>query len=276
MTSVYHVDHITSAGNRVLLATKTRLWLVTVTSPSGNAAATMTLNLDIDLAKAGDVMKLLGGAKLRSLMLWVAPDDIPYALLGSSVNGRMLLLPLDVEQGNTTSIKVKRYIEMHTPMRKSDTTAYVADMAVWRKPNGATSLVTVGSDGNIAVAELHDGKEEFAKEEPDDSWRCTMRGSGGSKGYPYAPAFNINVHSERGVAFTGGQCEPFGFFWDLNSTKSSPQGRLLTKTPRFASGNPNKVHLMVSVFSKSGLLTFSNSNNDEDHVLKIFRPSGKT
>jgi hypothetical protein len=56
MTSVYHIDHITSAGDRVLLATKTRLWLVTVTSPSGNAAATMTLNLDIDLAKAGNVM----------------------------------------------------------------------------------------------------------------------------------------------------------------------------------------------------------------------------
>ncbi len=96
------------------------------------------------------------------------------------------------------------------------------------------------------------------------------------QGLPYAPAFNINVHSERGVAFAGGQCEPFGFFWDLKSTKSSPQGRLLTKTPRFASGNPNKVTLMVSAFSKSGLLAFSNSNNDEDHVLKIFRPSGKT
>jgi hypothetical protein len=53
----------------------------------------------------------------------------------------VLLLPLDVEQGNTTSIKVKRYIEMHTPMRKSDTTAYVADMALWRKPNSATRRV---------------------------------------------------------------------------------------------------------------------------------------
>jgi hypothetical protein len=71
----------------------------------------------------------------------VAPDCIPYALLRSELNGRVLLLPLDVEQGNTTSIKVKRYIEMHTPMRKSDTTAYVADMALWRKPNSATRRV---------------------------------------------------------------------------------------------------------------------------------------
>jgi len=82
------------------------------------------------------------------------------------------------------------------------------------------------------------------------------------------------VHSASGVAFTGGQAEPVGHIWDLTCAKVSPQSKLVTKTPKFASGSAHKVNLMCAGFSPSGLLALSNSNNTEDATLKIVRPAG--
>ena len=82
------------------------------------------------------------------------------------------------------------------------------------------------------------------------------------------------MHSACSVAFSGGQCEPFGHLWDLSCGKVSPQSKLLAKTPKFASGSVHKVNLMCAGFSSSGLLALSNSNNAEDATLKIVRPAG--
>ena len=79
---------------------------------------------------------------------------------------------------------------------------------MWHRPRGeGDELVTVGGDGNIATVPLSvrgAGGVLVAAEDSGlrQSWHATDRGSGSSKGYPYAPAHLLAVHSAAGIAVT--------------------------------------------------------------------------
>ena len=108
------------------------------------------------------------------------------------------------------SLAPSRVIAMHDVMRLSDKaeSARVHAMAIWHRQCGeGDELVTVGGDGNIATAPLSvrgAGGALVAAEDtgPRQAWHATDRGSGSSKGYPYAPAHLLAVHSAVGIAVT--------------------------------------------------------------------------
>lgn len=182
--------------------------------------------------------------------------------------------------GGAGALECIRSIEMHNPMRKSDKEAWVAKVALWTHPTtGAVSAVSVGCDGDCAVAILHDGKRVVSEGGyKERSWHCTSNGSGGSKGYPYAPAHVVAACPGVGVAFTGTQFEPVGHLWDILTDKVSPAGKLLTKTPKLAQymRGPGKVQIMTCAFAPSGrVLAYVNSNDADDDTLKLVWPVGK-
>lgn len=250
---------------------------------------------------------------VQSAALWVDGSGALHALLGSK--GRVLVVPLTVtgaasgtgagaggvpDASSAQPLTVQRIIHMHEPMRKSDSDAVVRRIAVWYHAAGdgvraeggakkaagkaagsaevqAASVVTVGSDGNIAVAVLHDGTSARTDTGCDRSWHATSNGSGGSKGYPYAPCTLLGLH-QSGVAFTGTWVEPYGHFWDLTSPKTSPAGKLLCKTGKLANHcRPGLGHsdVMTATMLPSGVVACTNSNDMDDPTLKLVVPAGK-
>ncbi len=165
-----------------------------------------------------------------------------------------------------------RAITMHEPTYKRDEHSRICDMTLWRARGAdGARVVTVGADGNISVAAL-----QGTAEEPggllEDAWHATTRGSGPSAAHAYAPAHAVAVADGAAVAFTASQNEPFGYVWDLGSSKKSAAGKMHCKTPRLASGTPSKVWVMCAAASASGLFAYSNSNNGDDATLKIVVP----
>ena len=274
---------VESSGQRgdglVLMVSDELLILVKVQRQEGDSSAKPTINMliKIDLEKAGKLTRLLGPKKtsrygnllVRSAALHVGPDGRPYALLGSETNGSVMVVPLDIGQESASDVEVAKVIMAHGPMKGSrgaeKSIATVSQISVWRQEDGCVSVVTVGSDGQVTVTEVFDGQGKISDDrkiiDADQSWKCTGHGQ---------MAFNVNVHSPSGVAFTGTQTEPCAFFWDLKTCKK------LSKIAKIAEGYGHKpATLMVSGFSKSGLLAYSNSNRWEDDVLKIVVPSKK-
>jgi hypothetical protein len=251
----------------------------------GDGAAKLTLDVTADLADASTPLGAAlahpasakstsswGGqqapALVQSAALWASPEGTVHALLGS--RGRVLLVPL-LAGG---ALRVARKLTMHSPMRKSDTNAAVHAIDVFRREDGAVSLVTVGSDGDIALAALHDGEELCSDDAwAEQSWHATRRGSGCSKQYCYAPATLLSVHSPSGVAFTGSWNENCAHVYDLESAKATPAAKLLGTLPKLAEGR--RVSVFLAKFAPSGLLAYGNSNDRDDATLVLVRPAGK-
>jgi hypothetical protein len=275
--------HVESSGQRddglVLMVSDEHLILVKVQRQEGDSSSKPTINklIKVDLDKAGKLTKFLGPKQaggygnllVRSAALHVGPDGRPYALLGSQTNGSVMVVPLDIGQESASDVEVAKVIMAHGPMKGSRGAekhiSIVSQISVWRQDDGCVSVVTVGSDGHVTVTELLDGQGKWTDDREtlfvDQSWKCTGHGQ---------MAFNLNVHSPSGVAFTGTQSEPCAFFWDLKTCKK------LSKIAKIAEGYGHKpATLMVSGFSKSGLLAYSNSNRWEDDVLKVVVPSKK-
>lgn len=202
-----HIAHITSCSSstpgdgcpmQVLLANDNHLFLVSVTENAGDAPrAEMTLSVDLrsEACPLSAVLRGGGTRRIQSVALWLDATKHLHACLGNQ--GRVLVVPLSGPDkrlySEASSVRAARSINMHSPMRKSDTDACVHDMDLWFQQGGAIKLVTVGSDGLMCVTGLHDGSRLLEGSYPDTSWHCTSRGSGGSKGYPYAPAFTVTV-----------------------------------------------------------------------------------
>ena len=210
---------------------------------------------------------------LQAALLYAAPSGARFALLAT--RGTVLVAPLD-DHGGAGAAPV-RVLELHFPMRRSDKDAFVGDMALWRpREGGGCRLVSVGSDGDIAVTALDDGAAlvglgggggSFA----DERWHATARGSGCSAQYAYAPAFRVAVSDAYGVALTGSR-ESVCHLWNLRSKKSSPAGKLLSVTPKLGGGRASL--MCVAASATSGLFAFSCSNNSDEPTLKIVTPVG--
>ena len=166
--------------------------------------------------------------------LYVDPQRRENALLAHKGS----VLVVDLATGT-----VSRILHLHEPMRLADKEAFICDMALYRPSEGGCKLLSVGSDGRLVRATLDDGKLAWTETNADDGWYATTRGSGGSAKYAYAVPTQLAVIDGADVAITGCQRERVGHVWDLKTTKSSPAGKQVCVTPRFASGNPNKVRV---------------------------------
>jgi hypothetical protein len=301
--SARHVRHVISAPGAGGVLILTPRWLFFARA-SGDDDGKLTLSLDTvaDMADASSPLGAAlahsgggGGGKrgsgggsifggddrapplVQSAALWASPEGVTHALLGS--HGRVLLVPLPAAGasgagGAGGALRVLRTLEMHSPMRLSDARAAVHAIDVYARPGGAATLVTVGSDGNIATAALHDGVALLTGDGwAGDSWHATRRGSGCSKQYCYAAASILAVHSPSGVAFTGSWSDTCAHVYDLDSAKTTPAAKLMSKIAKVAAGR--KVSLFLAKFApRSGLLAYSNSNDCDDDTMVIVRPTG--
>ena len=181
------------------------------------------------------------------------------------------------------SVECLRAITMHGPMRKADKEGYVSRVVLWTHPTSRALLaLTLGSDAELAVATLHDGtallpSEGSDQHGPERAWHATSNGSGGSKAYAYARPQFLAACPGLGVALTGSQSESVMHVWDVLTPKSSPAGKLLSKTPKLADTcRPGRALLMNVAFAPSGrVLAYSNSNDADDATLKLVWPVGK-
>jgi hypothetical protein len=298
--SARDVRHVVSApgAGGVLLLTARWLFFARVSAAAADGALALSLDVVADMADAASPLgavlaqsgysasKRGGGgfgsggserpALVQSAALWTSPEGVTHALLGS--HGRVLLVPLapaGAAGGSAGALRVLRTLDMHFPMRVSDAHAAVHAIAIRTRPCGAATLVTVGSDGNIATAALHDGDALITGDGgASDSWHATRRGSGYSKQYCYAAASILAVHSPSGVAFAGSWSDPCAHVFDLDSAKSSAAGKLLSKIAKVANGR--KVTLFLAKFApRSGMLAYSNSNASEEDTMVIVRANGK-
>lgn len=258
------------------------------------SAAEYSLHLHGPIAVGGGAGEAGG---LGRLALWVEPSSSQlYAAVAARGDRAGLLKLLRVAlpavppggggggAGEAASAQCVRTVTMHNPIRKADEEGWVSGLALWEHPaSGALLALTVGSDAELAVATLHDGSALLPSQGgdpygPERSWHCTSNGSGGSKGYPYAPAQFVAAAPGVGVAFTGSQFEPVAHLWDVLTPKASPTGKLLVKTPKLADycRGPGKVLLMTCAFAPSGrVLAYTNSNDADDATLKLVWPVGK-
>lgn len=251
-------------GAALLVVTNDRLWSFSVRRGAGGVEC--ALDASVDLA-AGPLAKRLGKGELQATALYVGPSDRRFALAGK--DGVVHVVPL--EAGATAPA---RSVRMHEPLKKSDKDARVCDLAVWRDGPRGAKMVTVGSDGKLAVCALDDGARLATHAHADDAWHATSSGSGPSKQYRHAAAHNVVVDGDAGVAFTASQFEPVGHLFDLRSKKSSAKGKELCATPKLAGGAPSKVSIMCAAASAAtGLFAYSNSNNGDDATLKFVVPA---
>jgi hypothetical protein len=253
----------------LLIGTRRWLWLYTVRKESTSTFST-TLESMLDLSSESALSKSLSPHGMDKVILYADPTGERFALLSSS--GSVFMAPM--EGGKAGSAPV-REIHLHEPMRRSDKDAWIGDMTLYRpSEGGGCRLVTVGSDGDISVTTLDDGTARVGSKSygiADEKWHATARGSGCSAQYAYAPAFHVAVSNKYGVALTGSR-ESVVHLWDLRSKKTSPAGKLLSVSPRLASGTPSKINLMCVAASDSGLFAYSNSNDDDDASLKVIVP----
>lgn len=62
-----------------------------------------------------------------------------------------------------------------------------------------------------------------------------------------------------------------GNVWDLESTKSSPAGKLIGKA-KLAEHGDRKLSVFCAAFSQSGVLATTNSNASDMPTLSVVRP----
>lgn len=256
----------------LLIATRRWLWLYTVRKESTTSSFSTTLESMLDISSPSPLSSSLSSHGMSKALLYVDPTGERFALLSS--RGAVFVAPFEGTKAGTAPVRV---LELHEPMRRSDKDAWVGGMCLFRpSEGGGCQLVTVGSEGNISVTALDDGAARVGRSyqySADDAWHATARGSGCSVQYAYAPAFHVAVSNKYGVALTGSR-ESVVHLWDLRSKKSSPAGKLLSTSPRLASGTASKINLMCVAASESGLFGYSNSNNDDDATLKVIVPVG--
>jgi hypothetical protein len=254
----------------LLVCTDSRLFSFTVRETGGAEKLTCTLDASVDLA-SGPLAAALGGpGKLQASALYSSPEGRRFALCGRDGEVHVIALESD-------AAKPARSVTMHTPLKKTDRDAHVFGLALWRDGAAGCKMVTVGSDGTVAVAALDDGTALVRPSNyPDEQWHATASGSGPSKQYRFAAAHHLAVSDSLGLAVTGSQWESVAHVWDLRSTKTSAKGKQVCTTPRLAAGNPNKVKIMCLAASSSASCLFaqSNSNNDDDATLKLIAPCG--
>ena len=195
---------------------------------------------------------------------------VPQALLANA--GRVLRVPLAHAPGPLAVAAVR--CDVHCPMRLSDKDAYVSSVALWHRGGGAAALVSTGSDGDAVITPLHDGAAfADAATAEETRWHATRNGSGGSKGYPYAPSGLCAVHSGAGVVVTGSYNDPQLHAYDLASDKCSQAGKQLAVAKQLAGGRRTTIFL-ADVAPRSGRIATSNSNDHDDPTLVILCPAG--
>jgi hypothetical protein len=116
-------------------------------------------------------------------------------------------------------------------------------------------LVSVGSDGRLAVTALDDGVSVSADTSPEASWKVTSNEN---------PCHAVAVYDKASVAFSGSENEACGYFWDLMSRE-----RLLT-----VDGGTfrHKFDFMPTSFSASGTLAYMKRIACDDNGLNILLP----
>ncbi len=217
------------------------------------------------LVQSGDLRSRKTEGSLRSAKLYRNSSGTLFALMGMGEMAYSFRL-------NATNDSIildgepERVMELHYIRKKSDKSAWIGDMAIWYpKDDAGPHVVSVGSDGFVRVTAL-EGSSKY-----EDEWHCTSRGSGGSKGYPYAPAHYVAVSNKYGVAMTGCYYENAVHFYDLTSKKSSANGKRVCKRGSLASGR--RVDLMcVAASELSGVFAYSCSNREDDPTLNLLVP----